>query len=91
MKRIKYSANIVEPKKDDCDAEKLSPYRLYRIYNLNTKYRNKYNKKNVFIMVKRKKIKRAKDDIKNIIKSIIICVSVILIEKSLQKRNLINL
>ena len=43
------------------------------------------------MIVKRKKIKRAKDDVKNIIKSIIICVSVMLIEKSLQKKNLINL
>ena len=91
MKRIKYSTNVIKSKKNDYNAKKLSLYKLYRIYNLNTKCRNKYNKKNVFIIIKRKKIKRAKDDVEDVIKSIIIYVPVMLIEKSLQKRNLINL
>ena len=40
------------------------------------KFPSKYNKKNVFIIVERKIIKRVKNDVEDVVKSVIMCVSV---------------
>ena len=50
---------------------------MHKIYNLNTKCRSKYNKKNAFIIIERKATKCTKNDIKDATKSIITYVSII--------------